>query len=176
MSDAPPPRRDADLIAPAGPEGAAWTWRPRAEFAPWLREQRLTHGLTLQSAAARLGVSYTRLHKLETGGRVRAPSLELIAAIARLYGHETDLVLTRAGFRVQLPAELRDTARCDETFAALVLHPALRPACMDERWVESYSRIQKAQWVEFARRLWELARGGGVTLEGIVGEGGRGVG
>ncbi len=159
------------LPSPQTRDRDAWIWRPRADFAPWLREQRRLHQLTLKVAAERLGVTLTRLHKLETGGRVRAPSLELIAGIAALYGREIDDVIGRAGFRMELPAELRDAARCDETFAALVLHPALRPACMDERWVESYSRIQKAQWVEFARRLLELARGGGVTMEGIVGEG-----
>ena len=156
------------LLSPLARDGDTWVWRPRADFGPWLRDQRQAHGLTLQAAATHLGVTVTRLHKLETGGRVRAPSLELIAAIAALYDREIDDVIGRAGFKMQLPVELRDAARCDETFAALVLHPALRPAFMDERWVESYSRVQKAQWVEFARKLLELARGGGVTIKGIV--------
>lgn len=132
-------------LRPCSRDGDTWTWRPRPDFGPWLREQRQARELTLKAAADHLGVTVTRLHKLETGGRVRAPSLELIAAIAALYAREVDDVIGRAGFRMQLPAELRDAARCDETFAALVLHPALRPAFMDERWVESYSRVQKAQ-------------------------------
>ena len=164
----PSPAPASTLLSPLARDGDTWVWRPRPDFGPWLRDQRQAHGLTLQTAATRLGVTVTRLHKLETGGRVRAPSLELLATIAALYDREIDDVIGRAGFKMQLPAELRDAARCDETFAALVLHPALRPAFMDERWVESYSRIQKAQWVEFARRLMELARGGGVTMEGIV--------
>ena len=164
----PSPAPAPTLLSPIARDGDTWVWRPRADFGPWLRDQRQAHGLTLQTAAARLGVTVTRLHKLETSGRVRAPSLELIATIAALYDREIDDVIGRAGFKMQLPAELRDAARCDETFAALVLHPALRPAFMDERWVESYSRIQKAQWVEFARRLLELARGKGLTMEEIL--------
>ena len=170
MSD-PSPAPAPTLLSPFPRDGDTWVWRPRADFGPWLRDQRQAHGLTLQAAAARLGVTVTRLHKLETGGRVRAPSLELIGAIAALYDREIDDVIGRAGFKMQLPAELRDAARCDETFAALVLHPALRPAFMDERWVESYSRVQKAQWVEFARRLDAHVRAGGETVVEIVREG-----
>ena len=171
MPDQPPPETPTPASqSPLTCDGDAWTWRHRADFGPWLREQRQTHELTLKAAADRLGVTLTRLHKLETGGRVRAPSLELIAGIAALYGRELDDVLTRAGFRMEVPAELRDAARCDETFAALVLHPALRPACMDERWVEAFSRIQKAQWVEFTRRFEAHLRSGGAPLAELVGE------
>ena len=143
MPDQPPPETPTPASqSPLTCDGDAWSWRHRADFGPWLREQRQTHELTLKAAADRLGVTLTRLHKLETGGRVRAPSLELIAGIAALYGRELDDVLTRAGFRMEVPAELRDAARCDETFAALVLHPALRPACMDERWVSSWANLR----------------------------------
>lgn len=167
----PSPNPPPTLLSPLAPDGTAWIWRHRADFGPWLREQRVSHDLTLKVAADRLGVTLTRLHKLETGGRVRAPSLELIASIAALYGRELDEVIGRAGFKMEVPVELRDAARCDETFAGLVLHPQLRPAAMDERWVESYSRIQKAQWVEFARRLLALVRDGPVTLEALLDEG-----
>ena len=169
MSD-PSPAPASTLLSPRAREGDTWVWRPRADFGPWLRDQRQARGLTLQTAATRLGVTVTRLHKLETGGRVRAPSLELMAAIAALYDREIDDVIGRAGFKMQLPAELRD-ARCDETFTALVLHPALRPAFMDERWVESYSRVQKAQWVEFTRKLLAWAQAGGVSLGALLDEG-----
>ena len=171
MPDPSPAAPAQTLLGTRSRDGDTWTWRPRAGFGPWLREQRQAQGLTLKVAAARLGVTLTRLHKLEIGGRVRPPSLELVAAIAALYSRELDDVLSRAGFSMEVPAELRDAARCDETFAALVLHPALRPAHMDERWVESYSRIQKAQWVEFARRLDAHARAGGQAVAEIVGEG-----
>ena len=88
--------------------------------------------------------------------------------MASLYGRELDEVLARAGYKMEVPAELRDAVRCDDAFAALVLHPELRPACMDERWVESYSRIQKAQWVEFARKLDAAVRRGGVAVEEVL--------
>jgi len=148
--------------------GPVWTWRFRSDFGPWLRAQRLRHELTLKAASEALGVSFTRLHKLEIGGRVRAPSLELVQQIAVLYGRDLDEVLALAGFKVDLAPELRDAARCDEHFAALVLHPALRPTAMDERWVEAFSRIQKAQWIQFAEKLEAHLRGGGPGLSELL--------
>ena len=169
MSDTPAvPTPSAN---PEHSEGTVCSWRFRPDFAPWLREQRRTHRLTLKGAADRLGVTYTRLHKLETGGRVRAPTLELLGHVAEVDGGELAEVLARAGYRMELPWDLRDAMGCDETFAAVVLHPALRPACMDERWLEAYSRLQKAQWVEFARKLEAHVRGGGPSLSEIVDEG-----
>lgn len=170
MSDTP--AAPAPSANPEPAVGAVCSWRFRADFAPWLREQRRIHRLTLKGAAERLGVTYTRLHKLETGGRVRAPTLELLGRVAEVYGYELAEVLARAGYRMELPWDLRDGMRCDDAFAAIVMHPALRPAAMDERWLEAYSRLQKAQWVEFARKLEAHVRGGGPSLREIMDDGG----
>ena len=165
-----PSTKPAELMSPVAPDGTAWTWRFRSDFAPWLRELRARHGLTLKVIAARAGITHTRLHKLETGGRVRAPSLALLARLAEIYGCDTDELLSRAGYRVELPQDLRDALRCDEAFAAVVMHPSLRPTAMDERWLESYSRMQKAQWVEFARKLEAHVREGGPAVSEILDE------
>ena len=178
--DASFPSPSVSSIGPLSERGLAWTWRPRADFGPWLRAQREALGLALRDAAPALGVSFTQLQKVETNGRARAPSLELLTRAATLYGKDLELVLARAGYKMEVPEDLRNAVQCDDAFAALVLHPALRPACMDERWLEAFSRVQKAQWLDFTRRFEAHLKAGGAGLEGILAEvrgaGGRGVG
>ncbi|WNI14137.1 helix-turn-helix domain-containing protein [Actinacidiphila sp. ITFR-21] len=53
-------------------------------LAPRLRERRLAGGLTLESAAHRLGLSAAHLSRLESG--LRQPSLPVLLGLARLYG------------------------------------------------------------------------------------------
>lgn len=52
--------------------------------APRLRELRRESGLTLEAAAARVGLSPAHLSRLETGQR--QPSLPMLLALARAYG------------------------------------------------------------------------------------------
>jgi transcriptional regulator with XRE-family HTH domain len=52
--------------------------------APRLRELRRESGLTLEAAAARVGLSPAHLSRLETGHR--QPSLPMLLALARAYG------------------------------------------------------------------------------------------
>ena len=172
MDSASPAPSDlpARTVSPLTDNGTAWTWRFREDFAPWLREQREASKETLRDAAKALDVSFTVLQKLETGGRVKAPTIELLTRIAAHFGKDLDLVLTRAGYKMEVPADLRDAVLCDEGFLALALHPALRPSCMDERWAEAFSRIQKAQWLEFARNLEAHVKAGGEPVEQILRE------
>ena len=53
-------------------------------LAPRLRERRRGSGLTLEAAAARLGLSAAHLSRLESG--LRQPSLPVLLGLARLYG------------------------------------------------------------------------------------------
>lgn len=157
-------------ISPLGRDGTAWTWRFRDDFGPWLREQRETLQETLRDTAKALDISFTVLQKLETGGRAKAPTIELLARMATHFGKDLDLVLTQAGYKMEVPQDLRNALLCDEGFLALVLHPTLRPSCMDERWAEAFSRIQKAQWLEFARNLEAHVQRGGEPIEEILRE------
>jgi transcriptional regulator with XRE-family HTH domain len=54
------------------------------DLAPQLRGLRRRGGLTLEAAAARVGMSPAHLSRLETGRR--QPSLPMLLALARLYG------------------------------------------------------------------------------------------
>ena len=161
----PSPRPTRSLVSA---DGHAWIWRFSEEFGPWLRELRTTHGLTLREAGQALGITFTRLQKLETGGRVKPPAMELLARAATLFGLPYEEVLTRAGFKMEVPTGMRDAVRCDEAFSALALHPALRPACMDERWAEAFSRLQKAQWIQFAQNLEAHVLGGGARIADLM--------
>ena len=132
-----------------------------ASFGPYLRQLRLDRGLSLRDASDQLGLTFAKLQKMETGGRFRIDSLSLFGAIADLYGRPRHEVLEAAGIKVLEPEELADDLDDDAVFARLVLHPALRPMRMDDRWLDSFSALQKKQWVEFARRLEAFFHAGG---------------
>lgn len=131
------------------------------EFGPYLRGLREDRGLSLRDAADQLGLTFAKLQKMETGGRFRIDSLNLLGDIADLYVRPRAEVLEAAGIRVleahTVAAELDE----DAAFAALVLHPALRPLRMDDRWLDAFSPLQKKQWVEFAKRLEAYFHAGG---------------
>lgn len=46
----------------------------KATFGPYLRELRVARGVSLRDAARRLGITFTKLQKMETGGRFRIAS------------------------------------------------------------------------------------------------------
>lgn len=130
-------------------------------FGPYLRKLREERGLSLRDAADQLGITFAKLQKMETGGRFRIDSLALLADIADVYVRPREEVLEAAGIRVLQPAAVTDEFDDDSAFARLVLHPALRPLRMDERWTDAFSTLQKKQWVEFAKRLEAFFHAGG---------------
>ena len=145
-------------------EAAALIRAHRPGFGQYLRRLRQGHGLSLRDAAAQLGISFAKLQKMETGGRFRIDGLGLLQAVADLYGRPRAEVLQEAGIHVVSPEGLEAALDIDRAFEALVLHPDLRPMRMDRGWAESFSTLQKAQWIEFARRL-----AGHPDAAGIVG-------
>lgn len=130
-------------------------------FGPYLRKLREGRGLSLRDAADQIGITFAKLQKMETGGRFRIDSLDLLADLADLYLRPREEVLEAAGIRVLEPETVADNLDEDTAFARLVLHPALRPIRMDERWTDAFSPLQKKQWVEFAKRLEAYVHAGG---------------
>lgn len=132
-----------------------------ASFGPYLRELRDRRGLSLRDASDQLGLTFAKLQKMETGGRFRIDSLALFSGIADLYGRPRGEVLEAAGIKVLAAQAVSDDMDDEAAFGRLVLHPALRPMRMDERWLDSFSTLQKRQWVEFAKRLEAYFHAGG---------------
>lgn len=133
----------------------------RPDFGPYLRRLREQRGLSLRDAADQLGMTFAKLQKMETGGRFRIDSVNLFGDIADVYVRPREEVLEAAGIRVLEPDAVTGDLDDDGVFARLVLHPALRPLRMDERWLDSFSSLQKKQWVEFAKRLEAFFHAGG---------------
>ncbi|MFI9050946.1 helix-turn-helix domain-containing protein [Streptomyces sp. NPDC053427] len=83
----PPAERRTDPL-PAGlsdePPAAPAPTEELSTVAPRLRDLRRHSGLTLESAARRVGLSPAHLSRLETGRR--QPSLPMLLALARTYG------------------------------------------------------------------------------------------
>ena len=132
-----------------------------ASFGPYLRDLRDRHGLSLRDASDQLGLTFAKLQKMETGGRFRIDSLSLFGAIADLYGRPRNEVLEAAGIKVLAPEQVSSDLDDEGAFARLVLNPALRPMRMDDRWLDSFSSLQKKQWVEFAKRMEAFFHAGG---------------
>jgi len=144
--------QDLEPVMPA-PHTAIYFREHKPTFGPYLRRLREERDLGLRGAAAQLGLSFAKLQKMETGGRFRLPGLHVLATIADFYGRPHAEVLHEAGVGVLRPEDIESGDARDRTFAALVLHPDLRPLRMDLAWTEFFSVLQKAQWIEFARRL-----------------------
>jgi transcriptional regulator with XRE-family HTH domain len=124
-----------------------------SHFGAYLRELREVRGLSLRDASAQLQISFAKLQKMETGGRFRIERFELFADIADLYLRPRAEVLEAAGIRLLGPHIMLEQHDEETEFALLMLHPDLRPMHMDERWLESFSTLQKKQIVQFAKRL-----------------------
>ncbi len=151
------------------PEGnGELLWRPRPEFTVYLRECREGVQLSLREAAQQLGVSFTRLQKMETGGRYKAPNLALLSKLATLYRVSSAELLRAAGFEVAVTETLRQDLDYELEFDALAFHPALNPRHMDRDWRFAYAPLVKQQWVDFANKLEALYRREPDCLERII--------
>lgn len=148
--------------------GAVLLWRPRAEFGTYLRERREAVGLSLREAAQELDISFARLHKMETGGRFRAPDPSLLSRIATLYRVPPTEVFRKAGFEVTGGESLQREIDFELAFDALAFHPELNPYNMDREWRDAYAPRIKEQWVEFAYKLESRLQGEPGYLERIL--------
>jgi transcriptional regulator with XRE-family HTH domain len=78
----------------SGPEGPALTAEDLPGLGARLRERRLSSGLTLEAAAARIGLSPAHLSRLETAKR--QPSLPVLLGLSRAYAVPLDVLLGEA--------------------------------------------------------------------------------
>lgn len=85
----------------------------KATFGPYLRELRLGRGLSLRDAAGRLGITFAKLQKMETGGRFRIEAPAMFDGLAALYARPLEEVLGKAGVQIAAPpADTDDTVWC----------------------------------------------------------------
>ncbi len=75
----------------------------QGSFGPYLRDLRQGRGLSLRDASGRLGMTFAKLQKMETGGRFRIDSERLFDAIAALYERPVGEVLAKAGVQFERP-------------------------------------------------------------------------
>lgn len=128
-------------------------WRPRPEFTAYLRECRERLNLSLREAAEQVGISFTRLQKMETGGRYKPPNLALLSKLAVLYRVTTAELLREAGFELAAPDAVKQDLDFELEFDVLAFHPALNPRHMDRDWRYAYAPLVKQQWVDFAYKF-----------------------
>lgn len=80
----------------------------KPEFGRYLRAQRERSRLTLRAAAGRLGVSFSKLQKMETGGRPRAVPVEFLHSLGRNYGVPADEMVRRATGQLAADVDAED--------------------------------------------------------------------
>ncbi len=136
-------------------------------YAKGLREAR---GLSLRAAAEQLGVTFSYVQRLETGGRAAKPTLPLLERIAVVYGAPMGDVEAMAGVRREPLVDPDQLVH--QQFRALVLHKDWRPTGMTEDWIDSYSVRQKRQIIQMLRQLGEHLKIGGRTPNELLAEAG----
>lgn len=87
-----------------------------ADFGATLQALRKARGLTQRQLAAKLGIDFTYLSKLENN-RGERPSEKLVRQLAERLGAEAEELLALAG---RLPEELGELAQANVTFARLL--------------------------------------------------------
>ena len=127
-----------------------------------LRKWRTAKGLSLRDAATELGVAYSILQKLETGGRARTPDVDFLQRVALVYSVPVGEVFRAAGYSLREVEDVRDAI--DHAFRELVLDPRLCPRGMDPAWLDAFSTKQKRQWLEFAWRLQSVLADEGIDV------------
>ena len=104
----------------------------KATFGPYLRELRVGRGVSLRDAAGRLGVSFAKLQKMETGGRFRIDSAAIFEAVAGLFERPLAEVLASAGVSFGAPTTPVQRAVCvDATTSRESLEEAINAAISD---------------------------------------------
>ena len=97
-------------------------------FGKRLQELRRDRGLTQRGLAARVGIDFTYLSKLENG-RGEPPSDQTVVKLASELSADSEELLALAG---KIPAELREKAADDPEFALLLRRlPSLPKDVMD---------------------------------------------
>lgn len=145
------PSASRSAHSPVNFPGVGETMRP--SFGPFIRRLREQAAIGLREAAKGLGISFTRLQKIETGGRARAPELEFFRRLAAFYHQPLSTVLQEAG--VEAPTGDAQQTQVDELarFRRLVMEPALNPHGFEEPWCETFLPLHKHQWLQFAAKL-----------------------
>jgi transcriptional regulator with XRE-family HTH domain len=142
--------------------GMPLLWVKREPFGGWLVAQRKAERLTVRAVAAELRISHSLVVRIEAGDRVGPPPLDLLADLACLYRCDVRRVLHEAGYRLEAPDDLptvTDDARVAAQFAALILHPLLRPRTLKEDALDYVPLSLKRSFVAFSRNLASQADG-----------------
>jgi transcriptional regulator with XRE-family HTH domain len=174
-TDSPPASPDfADLqpVTAAEPQRVEYAlyYELDPAFGSFIKSLREARGLSLRVTSAHLGVPFSYIQRLETGGRAAKPELPLLERLAALYGVAASEMENRAGVRRE---PLRDPERLvHEQFRVLALHPNWRSPGMTEEWLESFSVKQKRQIIQMLRQLGEQMKAGSASPNEVLAEAG----
>lgn len=140
----------------------------RQTFGPYIRRLREHAGFSLRAASAALIISFTRLQKIETGGRARVPEPDFFRRVASYYQQPLVAVLREAGVDPTPGADSALPPDPEQDFLRLLLEPSLCPQAFDEAWCQTFLPQHKRHWLSFALKLEALVARQGPTIGSIL--------
>jgi len=112
-----------------------------AGFGEYLRGLRKSAGLSQRDLAARAGIDFTYLSKIENG-RVEPPAEETVLTLARVLGAEADDLLGRAR---KMPRDLKRLVAAGSPEKALLLRRIAQTPMSAERVRRLLSLLEEAE-------------------------------
>mgnify|MGYP002633625278 CR=1 FL=1 len=117
---------------------------PRSEaFGAYIKGLRDAEGGSLRSVAARLGISFPHLGRMERGGVQKPPSIHVLTRMASVYDAPLEELMERAGVRIDLgrPEQLPTG---EEQFKRLMLAAEFIPAGMKMEYLPHFPLLHRA--------------------------------
>jgi len=116
---------------------------PRAKrFGKYIRSARQDLGASVRTAAARIGLSYGHLAKLERGEIAKPPTTYILSMMAGLYDKPLDEMMEEAGVRLELVEP--SAVSGEEQFKRLMLSREFGPAEMKEEYLAHFPLLHRA--------------------------------
>jgi transcriptional regulator with XRE-family HTH domain len=109
-----------------------------ATFGQLLREKRRSAGITQRDLAARAGLDFSYISKLEND-RIPPPAADTIVAICRVLGFEPQQLLASSG---KLPADIHSSVGSSAA-AQSFLNSASQMGLTEEEWQELTSSLHR---------------------------------
>ncbi len=126
--------------------------KTRAErFGEYIRDARNDLGASVRTAAAKIGLSYGHLAKLERGEIAKPPNTHTLSLMAGLYRKPIEEVMEMAGVRLEMVQPEATTG--EEQFKRLMMSAEFGPSTMKEEYLAHFPLLHRALIQEIAANV-----------------------
>lgn len=132
------PGAETTETTPDGPTARLEQGASVARFGPALRDRRRAAGLSQRALAARTGLDFSYISKVENG-RVPPPAADTIVAICRVLDTSPEDLLALTG---KIPSAVQQTLSTN-TMAQQFLRAAQQMALTDQEWAQLLQALHR---------------------------------